>query len=152
MQFENSTNYYIAGSKIASNGVNLGTTNTDVRYQLEVTTNTKISTCTAKRSDNKEGTINFEGTAKTNLELYLFCKNTDSNLSEFISARIYEYKIEEDGNLVKEFIPCYCLKEVVDVNGKNCPIGTIGILDLVKNEFYTNQGTGQFTKGVDINE
>lgn len=52
------------------------------------------------------------------------------------SMRLYELKMWKDDELVRDFIPCYRKSDNV-----------IGLYDLVNNEFYTNQGTGEFLKG-----
>ena len=49
------------------------------------------------------------------------------------------FKIYVDNVLVRDFIPCYRKSD-------NKP----GLYDLVNNEFYTNQGTGDFDKGDDV--
>ena len=72
--------------------------------------------------------------------LYLFCANF-SNSAGLItrlyikSCRIWEY----DSVLARNLIPCYRKSD-----------GEIGMYDVVNNVFYTNQGTGTFTKGADI--
>lgn len=45
----------------------------------------------------------------------------------------------DDNELVRDFIPCYRKSD-----------GVIGLYDLVNDVFYTNLGTGQFTKGKNI--
>ena len=37
-----------------------------------------------------------------------------------------------------------------DNKGNICPAGTCGMYDVVNNVFYTNDGTGTFSKGADI--
>ena len=64
--------------------------------------------------------------------------------------KLYSFKIFDDDILVRDYIPCYCTKEVTDVNGNTCESGTVGLYDLVKGEFYTNQGTGKFDVGPDV--
>ena len=51
------------------------------------------------------------------------------------SAKIYSIKIYRDSTLKRDFVPA-----------KNSS-GVIGMYDTVNNEFYTNQGTGEFTAG-----
>lgn len=48
-------------------------------------------------------------------------------------CRIYYYQQKRDGELVADFVPCYRKSD-------NKP----GMYDLVTNEFFSNQGTGQF--------
>lgn len=52
---------------------------------------------------------------------------------------IYSVKIYGNGTLVREFIPCYKKSGTV-----------IGFYDLQNDVFYTNKGTGNFTKGADV--
>lgn len=57
------------------------------------------------------------------------------------NARIYALKIWQDGiTITRDFIPCYRKSDSV-----------IGLYDLVNQQFYTNAGTGTFTKGNDVN-
>lgn len=54
------------------------------------------------------------------------------------NAKIYYCKIYEDSTLLRDLVPCYR-------NSDN----EIGMYDVVNNVFYTNQGTGTFSKGND---
>lgn len=54
----------------------------------------------------------------------------------FAKQKLYTYKIYEDSVLVRNFIPCYRKSDNV-----------IGLYDTVEKQFYTNAGTGTFTKG-----
>ena len=68
---------------------------------------------------------------------------------EFYYCRIYN-----EDTIVRNFIPCYSTKEVLDVNNKECAIGTKGMYDTVEGKFYTNQGDpskGDFIPGPDVN-
>lgn len=69
------------------------------------------------------GAINFNGSANQNLS----------------NSKIYIAKFYDNNTLVRNFIPCYRISD-----------NTIGMYDLVNNEFYTNQGTGTFIKGNDV--
>ena len=73
------------------------------------------------------------------------------NHSHFFSGRLYKCTILSSDNPVRNFIPCYSTTTVTDVNGKECPVGTIGLYDTIEGKFYTNQGTGTFEKGADVN-
>ena len=72
------------------------------------------------------------------VSIYLFGLNNTGQLQLTHSARCYEVKIFESGNLVKHFIPCYRKSDT-----------EIGLYDLIGRQFYTNDGTGTFTKGGD---
>ena len=66
------------------------------------------------------------------------------------TGNLYSCKIFDAENLIRNFIPCYSTTTVIDVNGTQCAIGTIGLYDAVNNEFYTNQGTENFLKGDNV--
>lgn len=67
---------------------------------------------------------------------YLF--TTNSSTYRFY-GRIYYCKIYDNGTLVRSFIPCYRKSD-----------NEIGLYDIVNHVFYTNAGTGTFTKGGDV--
>lgn len=81
------------------------------------------------------GTLN----QTTYATIYLFGLNASGSLSFQHSAQCYEVKIFESGSLVKHFIPCYRKSDT-----------EIGLYDLIGRQFYTNDGTGTFTKGQDV--
>lgn len=54
-------------------------------------------------------------------------------------AKHYNYKIYQGSTLVRNFVPCYRKSDSV-----------IGLYDLVSGTFFTNSGTGTFTKGPDV--
>ena len=53
--------------------------------------------------------------------------------------KIYSCKVYNNGTLARDFVPCYRKAD-----------GVIGLYDLVGNTFYTNEGTGTFTKGQNV--
>lgn len=53
--------------------------------------------------------------------------------------KIYACIINDGGVIIRNFVPCYRKADTV-----------IGMYDLVDEQFYTNLGTGNFTKGDDI--
>lgn len=59
-----------------------------------------------------------------------------------LSGKMYDVKIYNSGNtLVSRLVPCYRKSD-----------GKIGMYDTIKQTFLTNIGTGNFTKGGDVNE
>ena len=58
--------------------------------------------------------------------------------SKFI-GRLYSCTICENSNYCRNFIPCYRKSD-----------NKLGLYDLVEGKFYTNQGTGDFERGKDI--
>lgn len=51
----------------------------------------------------------------------------------------YGMKISENGEVLHEYVPCY-----------ETSTGTVGIYDIIANEFLTNVGVGSFGKGEDV--
>lgn len=58
--------------------------------------------------------------------------------SAYSSAKLYAFKVYENGTLVRDFQPC--------MNAS----GTVGLYDLVGKKFYGNAGTGVFLSNLDI--
>ena len=81
-----------------------------------------------------------ESSFSSDYSMYLFALNQSNSVeSRTLKGRIYYCKIFEDGILVRRFVPCYRKSN-----------GEIGMYDLVNNVFYTNKGSGTFTKGSDV--
>lgn len=109
------------------------------------TKSTSLSTATAKDVTVKldKGTAYRDGTQVwTNSETFtssyaltLFALNRSGSVQEFFSGRIYSAKIWDNGNLVRDFVPC------IDSNGAAC------FYDNVSGAFYYNAGTGEFGAG-----
>ena len=52
------------------------------------------------------------------------------------SIKLYECMISQNGTTIRHFIPCYRKSD-----------GEVGLIDIITGQFYTNLGTGTFTKG-----
>lgn len=59
-------------------------------------------------------------------------------INSFI-GKIYSVSLERDGTIVADLVPCYRKAD-----------GEIGMYDIVSNTFFTNVGTGTFTKGGNV--
>ena len=68
--------------------------------------------------------------------LYIF---SYANGTHGFGGRLYYLRIYNNGTLLREYIPCY-------IKGNE----TIGLWETQTSTFYTNQGSGNFTKGPDI--
>lgn len=77
----------------------------------------------------------------TDLNYWLFWRNRNEDLvsTDKGSFRIYYCKMFVEGELVRNFIPCYRKSD-----------NEIGLYDKVNEEFYSNEGTGVFLKGDNI--
>lgn len=81
------------------------------------------------------------GTVSTmpNANIYLFRCNGASTGSWFC-GRLYSFTMDHtDGRPIRNFVPCYRISD-----------GEIGLYDTVEGGFYTNQGSGSFSKGPDV--
>ena len=56
-------------------------------------------------------------------------------------GRIYSFNIIRGTELIFDFVPCYRKLD-----------GEIGMYDLIGDKFYSNNGTGTFKKGNDIDD
>lgn len=74
------------------------------------------------------------------VSMYLFNNNNNGTAGTGASAKIYNYIIYDNGNLVRNFVPC-----------KN-PDGVVGLYDSVNSQFYQNAGTGSFTAGPEVEQ
>lgn len=81
---------------------------------------------------------------------YNLCIGRRNNLANF-SGRIYSIKVTDKSTdtLVADCVPCYCTKEVINANNNTVSSGTVGLYNIVKKQFYTNQGSGEITKPSD---
>ena len=67
--------------------------------------------------------------------LILFAFDNSVRVTNFASYECYSCQIYDNGNLVRDFVPC------------KDPSGNVGLYDLVGGQFYGNSGTGAFTAG-----
>ena len=94
--------------------------------------------------NNSSNKMNFN----TKNSIYLFGLN--HNGGRYRANTIYSAKFWYNQKEVRNYISCYSKTTVTDVNGKQCPYGTKGMYDTVEGKFYTNQGTGEFIAGPDV--
>ena len=92
-----------------------------------------------------------------NYNIYIFGINEKGNYikntawaEDEISFKFF--KIYNNDEVVRDFIPCYTTTTVTNVDGVQVPANTKGMYDLVEGKFYTNQGTGEdFIPGPEVN-
>ena len=89
--------------------------------------------CTVGGQTLTSAAATFTGTTN----IYLFGRSYSSVSCSQI--KMYRCKMYKGGTLIRDFVPC-----------KN-PDGVAGLYDIVSGAFYTNQGSGTFTAGADIN-
>ena len=98
-------------------------------YHIKDLTNNKESL-----TENREYTLMGEATNG----VCLFALNRNYIVSS--TNQVYYFRLYKNGKIAFDGIPCYRKSDDV-----------IGLYDLVSKQFYTNQGTGTFTKGPDVN-
>lgn len=128
-----------AGNKGGLDGVIIPY-DTNVKYNIVAKANNNTISVTINNKDSDS--VCFENSMiQTDHTYYIFAKNTNNRpvTSSFISAKLYYLQIYDDDHMVKNFIPCYRKSD-----------GEIGLYDTVTKQFFTNQGTGTFLKGVDV--
>lgn len=89
-------------------------------------------------SNNQSVSRNYSTSGDTAQELTI---GTGSISEHNIAAwsQFYSVKVYKNGTLVADFFPVYRIAD-----------GVIGFYDAVRNQFYTNSGSGSFVKGGDI--
>lgn len=75
-----------------------------------------------------------------NKNILVMARNGDNIIEAQVKQRLYYCRIYDDTQIVRNFVPCYRKADNV-----------IGLYDLVNDVFYTNAGTGTFTKGANVN-
>lgn len=104
-------------------------------YELYVDKNKAIATI-----NGVTYILNYEHTTyNLSNNMYIFARNEIGTATLFTSRKLYYFKIYDGNTLARDFIPCYR-------NSDN----EVGLYDLVNDVFYTNQGTGVFTYGSEI--
>ena len=82
----------------------------------------------------------YPGSIQSGYNIYIFGKNNAGSSAERSNGyTLYSFKLYDNNTLVRDFVPCYRKSDNV-----------IGLFDLVNKVFYTNAGSGTFTKGNDV--
>ena len=92
-------------------------------------------------------------TSINNKSCYIFATHYENRpYGNANGVRVFNAKITLNDELVHNFIPCRALTQAKNIEGITCIEGTLGMYDIVEGKFYTNQGTGEFIAGPDVNE
>ena len=150
LQFNNTINQYIVVHNTDLNQSVQLRNITDKKHKINVKYLNNITNIIIDDENQQtlEGTIKLRGKNTC----YLFARNHSNKPVSHIKIKLNSWYIIVNSKFVRNFIPCYSKTVVIDVNGKECPIGTIGLYDTVEGKFYTNQGTGEFIAGPEVNE
>lgn len=70
---------------------------------------------------------------------YIFGVNANGSVGDGPSMKLYSFLLYDNEKLIREFIPCYRKSDNV-----------VGLYDIINDVFYTNRGTGTFSKGANV--
>jgi len=95
--------------------------------------------CTVNDTD-VVGFTNLPGLSSDNTyPIAIFGGNNEGNINYRSSIRLYEFTVSSEDRISYKLIPCYRTSD-----------GVIGLYDISHDVFYTNSGSGDFTKGADV--
>ena len=120
---------------LSSSSWNMSNTDTQFRYTQNRPSNA------VNNKTYIDGEITISGTSS--VSLYLFAQNESPGNTNSVwdsSIRLYACTIAVNTEVIRNYVPCYRKSD-----------GVIGLYDTINREFKTNEGTGSFTKGSDIN-
>lgn len=89
----------------------------------------------------KDGTLIWtatESTFQTPCALTLMALRRNGSISEYVTGKLYDCKLWDNGVLVRDFVPA--------MNSS----GVVGLYDRVNDAFYTNPGSGAFVAGPEV--
>ena len=78
--------------------------------------------------------------------IYLF---THNGINQPSNIKLYSCLMFDNGNEIRNYIPCYSTTTITDVDGIERPAGTVGMYDTVEGKLYVNKGTGTFGYGME---
>jgi len=130
---------YNPATKILENRIG-----TDTSHSLKLTNGTTVAFESGMlRSVINQNTKKVSSNALGGVSAYsafIFAENSNGSVLNQTASRLYFFKILEGDDLVRNFVPCYRVSDSV-----------IGLYETVEDVFYPNLGTGNFTKGDDVN-
>lgn len=123
--------------------------NTVVTNSVQCSQNIRYKTVTFFEQRNQTFSVNGEIVANSTysligellLDVWLFAQHDigDNKPYRFATAKLYSIKVNKNGELIRDFVPCYRKAD-----------GEVGLYDLVDLRFFENLGTGSFSKGADV--
>lgn len=119
-------------------GTVIGTYSQNVKYTFDYSSTQNTYSCRLNDTYLREN-ASYTGSNITNLNIFLFANNYQGSAESPVAIRMYSAKLYDNGVLARDFVPCYRKADNV-----------IGLYDLVNGVFYTNAGSGTFTKGGDV--
>ena len=133
-----------------------------ILYNIIESTKHKVNVYKNRNLTELVGSANLNGNtfqARKNIVFFNAYKGNNANTldrpmgnGEKICNDIHVY-YNDTLETLHRYYTCYVKmgQTYTDNKGNVCPAGTPGMYDVVNNTFYTNDGSGQFTHGEDIN-
>lgn len=112
------------------------TTALNTRYVLEAHANNGTLTVTL---NGVTKTASYTGSLLKTVNIGIFCNLIKGVASQLCSMKLVLFQIYDADNLVRDFVPCYRKADTKP-----------GLYELVYSAFYTNAGSGEFSKGEDV--
>ena len=122
------TNYFFLGASAESITTNVTKDTNRHKFMVDARTG-------EWSIDDVSGSVTPVSHEDSTVNVFIGARQGSTSISSYCYEKIYNVKIYNFGNLVRNMIPCK--------NSSN----VIGMYDLVNDTFYTNQGTGDFTAG-----
>ena len=109
-------------------------------YDERITVTIDGTLITVEKEDHTSYSYTQSGSlANLSNAMTIFALHNGNSIGDAGIIDLYSFKIYENNALVKQYIPCYRNSDVV-----------IGLYETVNGVFYTNGGTGTFSKGNDV--
>ena len=158
--YKTNDNAFIFGSRTSINGSDLFAfydNGTSGSYWFQIYNNNSKNNNKVSHSNNtihkvnmgigyatvdnqKLSIIDASNAFSSKYNIFIFALNqSGSIINPTLTGRIYEFKIYDNGAIVRSMMPAVRKSDNV-----------IGMYDTVNNTFYVNKGTGSFTKGNNI--
>lgn len=109
-------------------------------YDERITVTIDGTLITVEKEDHTSYSYTQSGSlANLSNAMTIFALHNGNSIGDAGIIDLYSFKIYENNALVKQYIPCYRNSDDV-----------IGLYETVNSVFYTNGGTGTFSKGNDV--
>lgn len=131
------SNTYEKSSVCYGSGMNLAPAGFNIQEKIVIGNNKHTFYCIGVDGQKRIMHVDAQSFSGTK-NIFIFAQNGTST-SRYSKMQLYDFKISNDTNELRNFIPCYRKSD-----------NEIGLYDLVENKFYTNAGTGTFLKGINV--
>ena len=118
----------------------IGFFGTDVRINLSWTKTSTITPSTFAYETRYLFEMDWTPSYSNANGAYLLAQYEWGNATRPFVWNLYSAKLYKNNQLVRDFVPCYRIAD-----------DEIGLYDLVNDQFYTNAGSGSFSKWNDVN-